>query len=305
MEYRKADGEFPKLTASAVTLGKFDGVHRGHKKLIEQILKRKEKGEQAVVVAFVSDKPMLMTKEERMAYLDSLGIDVLIECPLTQEFCSMTAEDFVSKILVDKLDMRFVAVGEDFRFGSKRAGTTALLEAMGEQWGYESVIVPKEMDGYRKVSSTYIREELSHGNMEKVKELLGRPFTVEGEILHGRGMGHKVFFPTANIVPSKMKLMPPNGVYATLSYFDDGVYKGISNVGYKPTVGETFLGVETYLYECDRDLYGKFCKVELLAYQRPEMKFDSFESLKAQIQSDVHNGELYFGELQKLKGNDK
>lgn len=297
MEYIKTDQEFPVLFKSAVTLGKFDGVHRGHKKLIDQILERKKTGEKAVMLAFVSDKPTLLSAEERRHYLEKTGIDVLLECPLTENFCSKSAETFIQEILVDKLHTSFVAVGEDFRFGFQRMGTTETLKEYGKKFGFETAVLKKEMDGDRKVSSTYIKEELLVGNMEKVEELLGRPFVVEGEVLHGRGMGHKNFFPTANLVPPATKLMPPNGVYATRSRFQDQVYTGITNVGYKPTVGETFLGVETYLFQCDRDLYGEYCQVELKSYQRPELKFSSFEELKAQIGNDIKKGQAFFSEM--------
>lgn len=294
MEYRRLDSEFPKLEKSAVTLGKFDGVHRGHKKLIDRILERKKYGEKAVLVAFVSGRAALLTTEERIRYLEKLGIDLLLECPLTQEFCSMQAEDFIKQILVDALDTRFAAVGEDFCFGYERKGNTSLLTEMGKRYGFQTSVVEKEMDGDRKVSSTYIREELQLGHMEKVEDLLGRPFSVEGRVQHGRGMGHKNFFPTANLVPPTAKLMPPNGVYATRSIFEDKEFFGITNVGYKPTVGESFLGVETFLFDCEEDLYGKFCQVELKHFQRPEMKFPSFEDLKAQIERDVRSGKEYF-----------
>jgi riboflavin kinase/FMN adenylyltransferase len=171
-----------------------------------------------------------------------------------------------------------------------------LLKESGELFGYEMDIVTREMDGSHKISSSDIRQELALGHMEKVEALLGRPFVAEGEILHGRGMGHKNFFATTNIVPEKNKLMPPNGVYATISHFKDKTYTGITNVGYKPTVGEDFLGVETHLFDCDEDLYGRYCSVEFKKFQRPEQKFASFEALKAQISSDIEHGIQYFTE---------
>ena len=143
------------------------------------------------------------------------------------------------------------------------------------------------MDGSRKISSTFIREELKKGNMHKISELLGTDFFVAGEVEHGKGLGHKKFFPTTHLVPPKQKLMPPNGVYVTVSKFGDTEYQGITNVGYKPTVGEDFLGVETYLFDCDEDLYGKDCIVFFRKFQRPEHKFASFEALKAQIARDI------------------
>ena len=124
------------------------------------------------------------------------------------------------------------------------------------------------MDGNRKISSTFIREELKKGNMKKISELLGTDFFVEGTVEHGKGLGHKKFFPTTNLIPPKQKLMPPNGVYVTVSKFGETEYQGITNVGYKPTIGEDFLGVETYLFDCDRDLYGQDCVVSFLRFQK-------------------------------------
>ena len=131
--------------------------------------------------------------------------------------------------------------------------------------------------------------------MHKVTELLGRNFFVAGTVEHGRGMGHKKFFPTTNLVPDRQKLMPPNGVYITKSRFGDTEYAGITNVGYKPTIGENFLGVETFLFDCDRNLYGQDCIVDFYRFLRPEKKFPSFEALKNQIARDIQEGKDYFG----------
>ena len=295
MEYVRLSGQFPKLTKSAVTLGKFDGIHRGHRKLIRTILERKkEYGELAVVMAFISDRQTILTSEERQTYLEKMGVDVLLECPLNDEIKHMKAENFIRQILKGDLQAECVVVGEDFRFGYERRGTPELLQKFGEKYEYETVVISKEMEGNRKVSSTYIREELKKGNMEKIQDLLGRPFCVSGIIEHGRGLGHRDFFPTANIIPPKSKLMPPNGVYVTMSHFEDGDYPGITNVGYKPTVGESFLGVETNLFDCDLDLYGRECTVDFYKYTRPEQKFTSFEALKAQIRKDIQSGKEYF-----------
>lgn len=287
----RVDTQFPKLSNCAVTLGKFDGVHRGHRKLIKEILKRKEEeGMTAVVLAFVSDRQMILTVEERKALLDDMGVDILLECPMNESFRHIKAENFIRQILVGCLDASAVVVGEDFRFGFERKGTPELLTGCGQKYHYDTVVLPKEMDGSRKISSTYIREELKRGNMEKVNELLGMDFPVSGTILHGRGMGHRDFFPTINLVPTEQKLLPPFGVYATFSEIDGRLYAGITNVGVKPTVGESFIGVETNLFDCEENLYGDFCTVYFRHYQRPERKFPSFESLKNQISKDIENG---------------
>lgn len=297
MEYVKIEGQFPKFTRCAVTLGKFDGIHRGHRKLIQTILDRKsEYGELAVVMAFVSDRQTILTSEERRILLEKMGVDVLLECPLNDQMKHMKADVFIRQILKGDLQASCVVVGEDFRFGHERKGTPRLLEKAGEKYEYDTIVVPKEMEGSRKISSTYIREELKKGNMEKVRELLGNPFFAVGTVTHGRGMGHRDFFPTANIIPPKQKLLPPNGVYVTVSHFDGTDYPGITNIGYKPTVGEAFLGIETNLFDCDLDLYGQNCTVDFYKFIRPEQKFASFEALKAQIRKDIDAGKAYFQE---------
>lgn len=294
MEYLRIDSEFPRLQNSAVTLGKFDGVHRGHQKLVEKILKQKEEGAKAVVFAFVPSGQMIFTVQERKEYLEELGVDVLLECPLSDRIRHMKADGFIREILVGDLNASYIAVGEDFRFGYERKGTSQLLCDAGKKYGFAVDVLPKEMDGSRKISSTYIREELRYGNMEKTAALLGRSFSVEGCVVHGRGLGHKQLLPTANLVPDRKKLMPPNGVYVTVSRFGKECFQGITNVGYKPTVGEKFLGVETYLFDCRKDLYGQECTVEFLKFLRPEQKFGSFEMLKEQMKQDIAEGREYF-----------
>ena len=299
MEYLRIEDDFPRLSNTAVTLGKFDGIHKGHRKLVDCVLARKEDGAQAVIFAFEASSKQLFVKEERVRYLESLGVDILLECPLNEKVKHMKAENFVKEVLVGDLNVSYVAVGEDFRFGHERKGTPDMLKEFGAKYGFEVEVISKELDGRRKISSTYIREELKYGNMEKTARLLGRNFCVDGVIEHGHGLGRKKLFPTTNIVPSKEKLMPPNGVYFTVSHFEEKSYYGVTNVGYKPTVGEEFLGVETYLFDCNEDLYGKKCKVEFLKFQRPEQKFSSLEVLKKQINQDIQDAENYFAETTK------
>lgn len=294
MEYLKIDGEFPRLSNSAVTLGKFDGIHRGHQKLVEKVLAQKENGRQAVLFAIDVSSKMILTRQERAAVLEKMGIDVFVECPLDERVKHMKAESFVSEILVGDLQASYVAVGEDYRFGFERKGTPALLKELGEKYGFQVEIIPKEMDRHRKISSTFIREELKRGNMGKVTELMGTDYFVDGIVEHGRGLGHKKLLPTTNVIPGQDKLMPPNGVYITVSHFENRTYQGITNIGYKPTIGESFIGVETYLFQCNEDLYGEHCRVEFKHFLRPEQKFSSLEALKSQLLRDAETGKHYF-----------
>ena len=300
MEYVKIEGQFPKFSHCAVTLGKFDGIHRGHRKLIQTILNRKkEYGELAVVMAFVSDRQTILTSEERRILLEKMGVDILLECPLNDQIKHMKADVFIRQILKGDLQASCVVVGEDFRFGHERKGSPELLEKYGEKYDYETIVIAKEMEGNRKISSTYIREELKKGNMEKVTSLMGRDYFVEGQVVHGRGMGHKVLLPTTNLVPPRTKILPPNGVYVTSSYFGDKIYHGITNIGCKPTVGESFIGVETYLFDCKEDLYGEECRVDFKKFLRPERKFPSLEALKSRLLADAEDGRRFFEKTEK------
>ena len=220
---------------------------------------------------------------------------------MTDSFKHQKAENFIKEILLGDLHAGFVAVGEDYRFGYGRKGTPQLLKSFGAKYGFHAEVISKEMDGRRKVSSTFIREELKKGKMEKVEDLLGRPYFLAGEILHGRGLGHRMLLPTTNMIPDPDKLMPPNGVYITVSHFENQVYGGITNIGCKPTVGgESFIGVETYLFDCSQDLYGKPCKVEFLHYLRPEHKFPSLEALKTQLLKDAQQGKDFMDKNQNI-----
>lgn len=281
-----------------ITLGKFDGVHRGHQKLIRLVHEiGSKKGWKTAAFTFdvspqvkmgMRRSQLLMTNEERRIRLEKSGLDYLVECPFTDEIKNMEPEDFVKKILVEKMQARALVVGEDFHFGKKRRGDAALLLKMGEELSIEIHVEPKEQDGNRDISSTYVREELALGHMEKVTELLGNPYSVKGEIVHGNHIGHTLGFPTINQIPEPIKLLPPNGVYLSRTLVDGREYDGISNVGTKPTVqGEKILGIETHLLFFSGDLYGKEARVQLLSFRRPEKKFNSLDELKAQLDSDI------------------
>lgn len=198
MEYLRIEHDFPRISHSAVTLGKFDGIHRGHQKLVEKIIEQKQEGAQAVVLALGTASRTILTKEERCRVLEGMGVDVLLECPLTEKIRHMKAENFIKEILIGDLQVSYVAVGEDFRFGYERKGTPAMLREFGKKYGFHTEVLPKEMDGRRKISSTFVREELNRGNMEKFHYLMGTDFSVEGIVEHGRGMGHKYLLPTTN-----------------------------------------------------------------------------------------------------------
>ncbi|MDO4519858.1 MAG: bifunctional riboflavin kinase/FAD synthetase [Eubacteriales bacterium] len=294
MQYLKIEKEFPKFDSCVITLGKFDGIHLGHKKLVDKVIQKKRDGVPAVLFSLGAAEKMIFTREEREHTLEEKGIDVLIECPLSKQIRSMSPVEFIKQILIDRFHVKCVVVGEDFRFGYERKGNPRLLEQYGKKYGYETIVIPKEMYGKRKISSTFIREELEKGRMESVSRLLGHNYYADGVVEHGNGIGHKKLLPTINLIPSTSKLMPPNGVYMTITHFKHVSYPGITNVGYKPTIGEKFVGIETYLFGCDEDLYEQPCRVEFFHFSRPEKKFESLDALKKQLAKDEEDGKAFF-----------
>ena len=208
----------------------------------------------------------------------------------------MEAEEFVKEVLVNRLHAKYIAVGKDFRFGYRRGGDVNLLLWLQKKYGFQVEVIEKERYGERDISSTYVKEALAIGNMELVNELLGYRFFVSGEVLHGRRIGRTLGMPTTNLVPTTKKILPPNGVYLSRTRIGDRVYGGVTNIGYKPTIGESFRGVETYIFNFDGDLYGENIEVELWKYKRPEMKFASVDALQAQMEADIDFGKEYFCE---------
>lgn len=297
--------EFMLDTPSAVAIGKFDGIHKGHQALLQNVLLQKEKGRRAVVFTFDpppsalfgnSEQKGLTTKEEKRRIFEKLGIDVLIEFPLTKETAAISPQDFVTKLLVGKMNAAYVAAGSDLTFGDKGRGNRELLEQLGRQLGFEVKVIEKICIGGKEVSSSRIRWEIEQGNMEQAKELIGFPYSVTGTVVHGRHLGSRLGMPTVNLLPPKDKLLPPRGVYTSYVSYGGKHYKSISNVGCKPTVSqEMVLGVETYLYDFREDIYGKQITVNLLSFRRPERRFASVEELKAQMQQDIEEGKGYMG----------
>jgi len=287
-----------------ITLGKFDGVHRGHRKLIRRVVEiaREHDWQTAVFTFAVSPQVcmgaraprMLMTNEERRDIIRDLDVDLLFECRFTKEMRDMEPEAFVRTLLLEKLHVQAVVMGDDFHFGKDRKGDAAVMEQLGRKYNFIVEVLPKEMDGSREISSTYIREELSQGHMEKIADLMGHPYFITGDIVHGRKLGHSLGFPTINQIPAPEKMTPPYGVYYSRTFVAGKVYQGISNIGVKPTVGGTATGLETYLFDCSLDLYGQRAKVELLSFRRPEQKFASIEELKLQMDRDIQAADIYF-----------
>lgn len=309
MEYITGTRDFQIREDAVVTLGKFDGRHRGHQKLLKRLISMgKELGCKTAVFTFdmspgalVEGKPqtVITTNLERKNNLEKLGIDYLVEYPFDQETAHMEPKEFVKTILAGKMHAKAIVVGTDCSFGYRGAGNAAMLEALKDRYGYVLEVIPKEQDEHRDISSTYVREELNAGNMEKANALLGQPYAIHGTVVHGRHMGGSVLgFPTANILPPPEKHLPKFGVYVSKVYVEGQYYGGVTNIGLKPTVeGESPVGVETYLYGIDQDIYGKNIEVQLLHFIRPEKKFGGLDALKQQIGKDRDYALAYLEKL--------
>ena len=295
--------EFNIDAESAVTIGKFDGIHRGHRELIDRILEKKKDGLQSVVftfdkspLEFFSGKtvPGLTTVEEKRRIFEFLGIDVLVEFPLNKETAATDPERFIDDILISKLNMKYIAAGTDITFGYKGLGNAELIKekATGH---YDYDIVDKLILDGDEVSSSLIREIVAIGDMEKASKLIGVPYAIKGKITRGNQIGRTIGFPTINIEVSRDKLMPPFGVYYTEISIEGKHYNGITNVGTKPTVtDDETVFAETNILDFNEDVYDKSATVKLLHFARPERKFDSLDELKSQISNDIEGGVTFF-----------
>lgn len=297
------------LKNTAVCLGKFDGIHKGHRLLIDTIKSYEELT--SVVFTFAlhpvtlfskKETKLIDTLEEKEEKLSKLGVDILISYPFTKETAAMEAEDFIKDVIVEKLDAKVIVVGKDYRFGYQRKGNVSLLKKYAKVYGYKVVSLEKVSADHHVVSSSRIRTEIKNGNMEQVQELLSVPYSLKGEVLHGKQLGRTIGMPTINQKVTDSKILPPNGVYVSRVYLEDGIHGGITNVGVKPTVsGEKVVGIETYIFDFSGDLYGKVIRTELLHFVRGERKFDSIAALTTQMHKDKSFGEKYLKELMRIE----
>ena len=288
---------------TVVSIGKFDGEHKGHRKIFAEMKRlAKERGLATAIFTFGTPpsalvegeaRPQINTNEERRRKLKEEGIDYVVEYPFTEKVRNMPGETFVKYVLIGKMNMKAIVAGPDCSFGKDRSGNAALLEELGPELGFFPLIIEKERDGLRDISSTYIREELSAGNIEKANRLLGAVYSVEGTVMQGNKIGGSILgFPTVNIEVPEGKLLPRFGVYETQVLLQDGrTFQGITNVGDNPTVREDRLNhkarIETFLLDFSGDLYGSRIRLRFLRFIRPEIKFPDFEALKEQIRKDV------------------
>ncbi len=292
--------------AVALALGKFDGIHLGHARLIDVMI-QKASEYRLKTLLFTFDRPfaayftgekaeVLTTNSEREEAVREWGIDYLFEYPLREDTVGVSPEDFVNRVLFEGLNARFIVAGPDMSYGRGGKGNIDSLRKMADG-RYEVLMVDKVKFHDETVSSTLVRDKLKSGDMEMVRALLSRPYSISGKVSHGRKLGGKVLdMPTVNIIPETDKLLPPFGVYFSETVLGTQRIRSITNIGIKPTVQDSGrVNAETFLYDFSDDLYGENIRVELLHFHREERKFESIEELKKTMHGDMLAGREFFG----------
>jgi riboflavin kinase/FMN adenylyltransferase len=295
----KSYTEFVAVQKAIVTIGTFDGVHLGHQKIIRRIkdLAKKENG-QTVILTFYphpravlnpddSQLKLIDTLDEKIQLLDNLGIDHLIIQPFTKEFSALSAYDFVNQVLVKALGTHILVIGYNHQFGHNREGTLKELEKMAPQFHFKVEKIEKQDVDSIAVSSTQIRKALLSGDVETANLYSGHPFMLKGKVVKGRQLGRTLGFPTANIeMLDTAKIIPADGVYAVMVSVNEKVYKGMLNIGVKPTLKGSSRTIEVYILEFNQDIYESMLTLTFMFRIRDEKKFDSLDLLKEQLNKD-------------------
>ena len=288
---------------TVLTFGKFDGVHIGHQKIFSSVFRiSEEEGLRSAVLSFTMEKDsfflqgrkdMLSTEDEHFTRLKNAGFHEVYLYPLTIEAARMSPEDFVRLILIEALKVKYLVVGTDCSFGYQGAGNVALLKSLQGKYGFRLTVVDKVLTensaGMKvEVSSSYIRKALEEGRVEEAAELLGREYSINGTVVHGKAIGRSLSFPTANIFPKEGKLTPKEGVYYTRVMALGEEYDAMTNIGRNPSISaENPLTIESHLLDFDRDIYGEKIRVSFVRRIREQKQFPNLEDLKAQLKTDL------------------
>lgn len=293
------------LRNPVLTIGNFDGVHKGHLVLFDKVKARaKAIDGQSAVMTFEphpikvmkpgNGPPLITPIKQKLDLISNAGIDVIFCIPFTRQFASISAENFVQDILVDRLGIKEIVVGYDYTFGTKRLGNIGLLQEMGDKLGFKVHVVDPIRLEDSLVSSTSIRELVQKGDLSETKKLLGRDYQICGTVVKGKNRGGRLLgFPTANLKLID-ELIPKGGVYAVTAIINDRTYYGVTNIGYNPTFGDQALSVETHLLDFSEDILGETIRVNFIKRLRDEKTYGSVEELAEQIAQDVQEAKELF-----------
>jgi len=292
---------------SALTIGNFDGLHRGHQAVLRHLQQRA--AEQQLATTVMTFEPTaqeyfsprtaparLQRLRDKLAMLQELEVNQVHCLRFNQELAELSADAFVGQILVEGLDVRYLVVGDDFRFGKERRGDFAFLQQAGQRYGFEVVSTRTFLEGEDRVSSTRIRQALAEGDLAMAEQLLGRSYRICGRVSPGQQRGRTIGFHTANVRLHRV-VSPLKGVFAVRVYgLGTEVLNGVANVGTRPTVDGSYCVLEIHLFDFDSDIYGRYLDVEFCRKLREEKKFESFEALKQQIEFDAEQARTFFSE---------
>ncbi|HWZ03688.1 MAG TPA: bifunctional riboflavin kinase/FAD synthetase [Mucilaginibacter sp.] len=291
--------EFVPLNNAVVTIGTFDGVHLGHRKIIAGIKELAEStGGETVLLTFFPHPRMILhpedesiklinTMAEKAELLEALGIDHLIITPFSRDFSNQTAEEYIRDVLVNKIGTKKIVIGYDHRFGKDREGGLKDLLRLGPVYGFDVVEIPEQDINEVAVSSTRVRSALKEGNIELANTCLGYPFYITGTVVRGDQLGRQIGYPTANIVISETyKLIPSHGIFAARVKIDGKVYDGMAYIGSRPTINGLTRNIEVNIFDFDQDIYNRRIQMQFLNFVRDDLKFDSLDALKVQIAKD-------------------
>lgn len=298
------------MTETAVALGNFDGVHKGHQMLIREcVAAAKEKGLAPSVFTF-TNHPVneiagrtviknIMTFEEKAQQLEELGVENLFSLTFDDAIRTKSSEEFVKDILVDCFHARHAVCGFNYHFGYKAEGDDDRLQELGRTFGFGVTVVPEIRINGNTVSSTLIRQVIDEGRIDEYTDYTGRLYCIDGKVVQGRHLGRRIGFPTVNLSLDTSEAFPMNGVYITLTTVNGKKYHSITNVGNKPTVGEFAKNAETHIFNFSGDLYGQEVRIEFIRLLRPERKFDSLEELQHEIHQNCLQAQEFFQTYQK------
>ena len=298
MKIYKSIDEYNESKSSVVTIGTFDGIHKGHQKIFNKVINvSKQSNLSSVVLTFFphpriilnkyNDIKMIDTLDEKIEHLEKIGIDNLIIHPFDKKFSLLSADQFIKEYLLKKLQLKHIIIGYDHRFGKGREASVSDLKEYSSDFNF----IVDEIDAQEiekiAISSTKIRNSINQGDLETTKKYLGRFFSLTGKVVKGDGLGKQIDYPTANLlIEEDYKIIPKDGVYYIRTTIDNKLYNGMMNIGHRPTIGNKAKSIEVNLFNFDRDIYDKIISIDVVVKIRDEKKFSSINALKAQLSKD-------------------